>query len=101
MKEETPVAQIDADLEALIPGYLDNRRQELTLLKTALEEQDLEVFRRVGHTLKGSGYGFAPLNAMGQQMEEAANAAALGTLQELLKKLEWYVMEVRVEYVEL
>ncbi len=64
---EKIVVQVDADLEDLIPGYLQNRRQEVDSILQALENQDFEAIRVLGHTMKGTGggYGFDAITEMG------------------------------------
>ena len=89
--DEALTAQIDAELEELIPGYLHNRQQEIPTLFQALEQRDFEALRQAGHALKGSGYGKA--------LEDAANAQSLQKIESTLQQLKDYVFHVRVEYV--
>jgi HPt (histidine-containing phosphotransfer) domain-containing protein len=92
-------AQIDAELEELIPGYLQNRQREIPTLFHALQQRDFESLRQAGHTLKGSGYGFEPINTLGKALEEAANAQSTQEIEHTLQQLKEYVFHVRVEYV--
>jgi HPt (histidine-containing phosphotransfer) domain-containing protein len=74
LKVEKIVVQVDADLEDLIPGYLQNRRQDAEAILQALEKQDFETIRVLGHTMKGTGggYGFDAITEIGRALEEAA-----------------------------
>jgi HPt (histidine-containing phosphotransfer) domain-containing protein len=79
---EKIVVQVDADLEDLIPGYLQNRRQDVDAILQALENQDFDTIRVLGHTMKGTGggYGFDAITEMGRVLEAAAkdkNAQAI------------------------
>jgi histidine phosphotransfer protein HptB len=71
---EKIVVQVDADLEDLIPGYLQNRRQDVDAILQALENQNFETIRILGHTMKGTGggYGFDAITEMGRALEAAA-----------------------------
>ena len=93
-------AKIDAELEELVPGYLHKRQQEIPTLFSALEQRDFETLRQAGHTLKGSGYGFEPINRLGKALEDAANAQLSEEIESTLQQLKDYVFHVRVEYVE-
>lgn len=79
---ERIIVQVDADLEDLIPGYLQSRRQDVDSILQALGKQDFETIRVLGHTMKGTGggYGFDAITKMGRGFEEAAidrNAQAI------------------------
>jgi len=54
---EKIVVHVDADLDDLIPGYLQNRREDVKAVWQALENQDFETIRVLGHTMKGTGGG--------------------------------------------
>jgi len=71
---EKIVVHVDADLEDLIPGYLQNRRQDVDVILQALENLDFETIRILGHTMKGTGggYGFDAITEMGRTLEAAA-----------------------------
>ncbi len=60
------VVKIDPDLKDLIPGYLQNRRNDIVNIKAALETKDFEFIQRQGHSMKGpgAGYGFAPVSTL-------------------------------------
>jgi len=57
MSEEKIVVHVDIDLEDLIPGFLDNRQKDIRNLESALQENDFETLRSIGHNLKGVGGG--------------------------------------------
>ncbi|MEX2480702.1 MAG: Hpt domain-containing protein [Gammaproteobacteria bacterium] len=73
---------VDADLEELIPGFLDNRHKDAARLAALLEAGDFAEIRRIGHSMKGAGggYGFDAITDIGAAIEEAAlcrDAAAI------------------------
>jgi signal transduction histidine kinase/CheY-like chemotaxis protein/HPt (histidine-containing phosphotransfer) domain-containing protein len=65
---------IDAQLAPLIPGFLDNTRQEVAELEAAVAQADRETVRRLGHRIKGAClcYGFDDIGAMAAGIETAA-----------------------------
>ncbi len=92
--------RIDADLEELIPLFLENTRKELEAMKNALEEEDFETLRRLGHSTKGAafGYGFEGMGNIGLKMEDAAKAASPLQLKNLLQELDDYIENVEIVY---
>ena len=52
------VITVDPDLEDLIPGFLDNRYEDIDALMGALDRKDYETIRRLGHIMKGAGGGY-------------------------------------------
>jgi signal transduction histidine kinase/EAL domain-containing protein (putative c-di-GMP-specific phosphodiesterase class I)/CheY-like chemotaxis protein/HPt (histidine-containing phosphotransfer) domain-containing protein len=75
---ETPAdagaVEIDAQLAPLIPGFLENTRQEVAELEAAVAQGDREIARRLGHRIKGAClcYGFDELGGMAAAIETAA-----------------------------
>jgi len=45
---------VEEDLRELIPGYLENRRKDITTIREALAGSDYETIRSLGHKMKGS-----------------------------------------------
>ncbi len=71
---EAIVVRISADLAPIVPGYLENIRQDGAAMQEALGRGDLKMVRRLGHNLKGTGggYGFDALSEIGARLEAAA-----------------------------
>lgn len=65
---------IDPDLEDLIPGFLNNRRNDVEQIRSALRAGDYAKIRLLGHSMKGAGggYGFDPITDYGGDLEQAA-----------------------------
>ena len=72
--ENVITVHIDQGLEELVPGFLENRRGDVQILETALEQNNLAQIRIIGHRLKGDGggYGFDAISMMGAALEKAA-----------------------------
>lgn len=97
---EKIVVQVDADLEDLIPGYLQNRRKDAEAILQALESQDFETIRVLGHTMKGTGggYGFDAITEMGRVLEEAAKSQNTQAIQQEVAALLGYLEAVEVVF---
>lgn len=102
MSEDKIVVNIDIDLEDLIPGFMENRQTDLQKLEQALEAQDYETLRSIGHNLKGvgGGYGFHDMTAMGAAIEEGARENKLEIVKENVTKLSHYLSNVEIVYQE-
>jgi HPt (histidine-containing phosphotransfer) domain-containing protein len=97
---EKIVVQVDADLEDLIPGYLQNRHKDADAILQALEQQDFESIRVLGHTMKGTGggYGFDAITDIGRALEEAAKSQNPQAIQQGLADLRDYLQAVEVVF---
>lgn len=97
---EKIVVQVDADLEDLIPGYLQNRRQDVGAILQALGNQDFETIRILGHTMKGTGggYGFDAITEMGRALETAAKDKNAQAIQQGTASLLDYLQAVEVVF---
>ncbi len=83
--------KVPAELQDLIPRYLENRKRDLDLIATALQGGDFTLLYNIAHKLKGSGggYGFQEITNIGREMETAAeeqNAAGARTCLEKLRR---------------
>ena len=73
-KDGKILVKVDPDLADLIPGFLENRRKDITAMQEALARDDFETVRVLGHSMKGAGggYGFDAITDIGAALEEAA-----------------------------
>ncbi|MBF0620430.1 MAG: Hpt domain-containing protein [Magnetococcales bacterium] len=94
------VVHPDPDLEDIIPGYLDNRRNELPALKTALADNDFETLKILGHRMKGSGagYGFDGITDIGFIIEMGARDENSEAIASGIEQLLSYLERVEVVY---
>ncbi len=100
MSDNKIVVMVDIDLEELIPGFLENRAKDVTILREAGAAQDLAKLQSVGHSLKGvgGGYGFDVLSEIGADIEIAAKEKNLDVMEELINRLADYLERVDVAY---
>lgn len=94
---ESIIVRVDPDLEDLIPGFLENRRNDVSLILEALDEDDLETVRSLGHGMKGAGggYGFDAITDMGAVLEKAAQRKDMSAIRECVAELSSYLDRVR------
>jgi HPt (histidine-containing phosphotransfer) domain-containing protein len=94
------VVSADPDIEDLIPGYLQGRKQDIATIHEALKNGDYETVRRIGHQMKGSGggYGFDAITDVGQAVELAARAEDHDAIIARMDELADYLGRVDVVY---
>ena len=103
MSEEKITVSIDQDLEDLIPGFLNNREDDVKKLRSALAEENVDELRSIGHSLKGvgGGYGFARISDIGAEIESAAKINDLKSINELIDMMADYLDRLDIIYEEL
>lgn len=91
---------LDPDLEEIVPGFLDNRRRDVQILTTCMENGQLDTIRLLGHRMKGDGggYGFDAISTIGHALEQAALRRDLTTIRERTRELTDFLTRVRVVY---
>ncbi len=92
--------KIDPDLQEILPGYIEKRKKELTVLDNALIALDFETLQTLGHRLKGSGggYGLADLGTYGAELEAAAKAKNVSKISEIIKNISEYLSKLEIEF---
>ena len=87
---------IDPDLEDLIPGFLNNRRNDVEQIRASLRTGDYATIRLLGHSMKGAGggYGFDPITEYGGEMEQAALQQDVAAIEASLARLADYLARV-------
>ena len=99
--EEPAVLHVNVELEALMPGFLEHRRQDLIQMTEALDREDFELMREIGHGLKGAGgtYGLEAITAYGRSLETAASRKDGPALREILERLRRFLDRLQLIYV--
>lgn len=100
MSEEAILVYVDPDLEDLIPGFFQNRQNDVQRLSEALEQGDFETIRIIGHSMKGAGggYGFDRVTELGAIIEEAAKAQDRTRIRDAVAELADYMSRVEIVY---
>src|SRR5262245_10053977 len=97
-KEEKVI--LGRHLEALIPGFIENRRKELEELRGALDAGRYEQLGHIGHRMRGIGstYGFDRVSTLGGELEERAAASDREGLDALIAGYADYLARLKVVY---
>ena len=101
MSNEKVVVQVDEDLEDLIPGFLENRIQDVEKLRVELEQSNFVNVTSIGHSIKGvgGGYGFDLMSELGAKIETAGKESNVDAISENIEQLDQYLKCVEIEYV--
>ena len=99
--DEKIVVNVDSDIEDLIPGFLENRQQDIKSIYDALEKEDYETIRILGHSMKGAGggYGFDEITDIGRSIEESAEDKNQVEVKKWVINLSNYLDRVEIVYV--
>ena len=91
---------VDPDLQDLIPGFLQNRRNDVSKLQGATQVADFETICTLGHRMRGDGggYGFAMISEIGHSIEDAAKEKDVVEIRRLVDELQRYLDCVEVTY---
>ncbi|MEI7815805.1 MAG: Hpt domain-containing protein [Desulfuromonadales bacterium] len=97
---ENDVVVCDADLDDIIPQYLESKREECVQLRLLAAQGDFKQIRSIAHGMKGSGgcYGFSVISNIGGEMELAAKAANLAEVLAQVEILKSYMGRIEVRY---
>lgn len=94
------VVRLDRDVEDLIPQYLENRRQDIKDILSALGRGDYGTARTLGHSMKGSGgtYGFDAITRIGSDIERSARDLNEESVRKYASELTDFLDRLQVEY---
>lgn len=75
-KSSDVAERIDDEIRRRRPAFLANRRKDLTMMQTALAQEDYDAIRTTGHRMRGlaGSFGFPDIGALGQRLEQAARS---------------------------
>ncbi len=97
-EHSTILVRADPKFADLIPGFLQNRRQDVIAMREALDRRDFETVESLGHGMKGAGgnYGFQAISDIGAALEEAAKSADTEASRTWVDELSRYLDRVEV-----
>ena len=93
---------VDADLEDLIPDFLETKRAELDKLRNRLDNGDFEGVRQLGHKLKGTFnmYGFTFLSDACRTIESVAGQSDADMIAGQLDAIADFMNRMTITYVD-
>jgi CheY-like chemotaxis protein/HPt (histidine-containing phosphotransfer) domain-containing protein len=80
----------------LVPAFLLNCRKNIIVMRDALDRDDFETVRNLGHQMSGTGgmYGFRFISDTGGAIEQAAENSNVGLSRDWVGKLSSYLDEI-------
>lgn len=99
-KRDKITIRVDMDLEEIVPIFIENRHKDIVAITKALEQEDYDTIRILGHSMKGSGggYGFDTITAIGNAVERAAKKSDKDEIRKQVNELSIYIERVEVVY---
>ena len=76
-----------------IPAYLQNCKQNVIVMRDALDRVDFETVTSLGHQMRGSGgaYGFQAITDIGAAIQQAAENSDTDALRKWVDELSSYL----------
>jgi HPt (histidine-containing phosphotransfer) domain-containing protein len=92
--------RLDPDIQDLIPGFLENRKKDVSAMQAALANGDFGTIMVLGHTMKGDGggYGFDAISEIGAIIETAAKQQDAKQIQQATQRLADFLARVEVVF---
>jgi HPt (histidine-containing phosphotransfer) domain-containing protein len=99
-RQNAIVVRADPKFADLIPGFLQNRRNDVGMILEALDRGDFETVERLGHGMKGAGgsWGFQDISDVGASLEQAALKADADASRKWVGQLSRYLDRVEIVF---
>ena len=96
------IVEIDNDLEDIVPGFLENRKNDVVDLQAFYEKREFKEIERIGHKVSGSsgGYGFHLLGKIAKEIELNAAEENEEKVSNLITDFIEYVEKVEVKFIK-
>ena len=97
-RKDTILVRANPKFTDLIPGFLQNRRQDVIAMLDALDRVDFETVTTLGHNMRGSGgaYGFQAITDIGAALQQAAESADTEASRKWVGELSRYLDRVEI-----
>jgi hypothetical protein len=97
---EKIVVTIDADLEEIIPTFLDNRHKDLVKIDQALASKDLKAIESIAHKLAGNAgsYGLDQLGELGASLESSCQEGDKDKVDKLCQEYKDYLSRLEIKF---
>ncbi len=93
--EDANTEEIDLDILALVPAYLQSRQKDLETIKEAYGKKDMTVIAKLVHNIKGTAlsYGQEKLDKVARKMETALKENRHDELEDYIAQMEVLVRD--------
>ena len=97
-RKDTILVRANPKFADLIPGFLQNRRQDVIAMLDALDRGDFATVESLGHGMKGAGgsWGFQAITDIGAALEQAAESADTDASRKWVGELSRYLDRVEI-----
>ena len=97
---EKIIVSVDADLEEIIPTFLENRQKDLVQIDQALGAMDLKAIESIAHKLAGNAgsYGLDQLGELGATLESACQAGDKDKVDQLCQQYKDYLANLEIKF---
>lgn len=97
-KQHPRMLRVDVDAAEAVDHYLHERHNDLAGLRFALESDDFDSVRAVGHMMEGPAdrQGFRELAQIGRQLQRAADAGDRDAVERSATQLAEFLREVKI-----
>ena len=102
MADSPFIERIDPGLEELMERFFSSSKEDLEKMQSALDARDFKTLIRLGHTAKGTGYGygFRGMGNIGMELEDAAKGQSEAEIRTQIERMAYYLDNVKVEFGE-
>ena len=92
-RSDTILVRVNPRFADLIPAFLQNRRQDVIAMLSALDRGDFETVESLGHGMKGAGgsWGFHAITDIGAALEQAGESADTAASHKWVGELSTYL----------
>lgn len=97
---DSVIVHVEAFLEDLIPGFLEDRKKDVETIVAACRQGDYQTIRTLGHIMHGcgAGYGFDAITDIGRSLEQATKDENPPEILKLADELATYLERVEILY---
>ncbi|UCE42670.1 MAG: response regulator [Candidatus Aminicenantes bacterium] len=97
--EQNDTIHLDKSIQPLVPGYLENRKEDIRRIRHALEKKNFSAIEDLGHKMKGSGkcYGFEKISRLGHQIETFAKEQKAEEIEDFIGQMQDYLSNLRLK----
>jgi PAS domain S-box-containing protein len=101
--QDTLFVALDPRIARRIPMFLDHSRQNVILMRDALDRGDFEIVGRLGHSMRGSGtgFGFPTITDFGVALEQSARSGDTDASRRWVSELSTYLDRIETDRLRL
>jgi len=102
-RQDTLFVALDPRIARAIPRFLDRSRQNVIVMRDALDRGEFEVVERLGHSMSGSGtsFGFPIITDIGVALEQSAGSGDTDASRRKVSELSAYLDRIDTDRLRL